>query len=207
MTLWVFDSSVPASVFSFLSAYQVHLSANCSSKGAFWKLWWNIRLISAWPKSLNKQNALFVLCPYDKTLKLDFFFIMHLSSKAMHFLFCCRKIAYEKQCSHASRTLSQYSTSNTDWIVSSLSSLITQTHTLFSLLGLSHAYVTSIGKLVGVVALKEVKSLFAFHFVLIYRLVFCHLSGFDPVMWHDELWAVLSPRASFFTLWFMQLFH
>lgn len=35
-------------------------------------------------------------------------------------------------------------------------SLITQTHTLFSLLGLSHAYVTSIGKLVGVVALKEV---------------------------------------------------
>lgn len=36
------------------------------------------------------------------------------------------------------------------------SSLITQTHTLFSLLGLSHAYVTSIGKLVGVVALKEV---------------------------------------------------
>ncbi len=31
-----------------------------------------------------------------------------------------------------------------------------QTHTLFSLLGLSHAYVTSIGKLVGVVALKEV---------------------------------------------------
>uniref|UniRef100_A0AAX7TYB0 Chloride channel, voltage-sensitive 1a n=1 Tax=Astatotilapia calliptera TaxID=8154 RepID=A0AAX7TYB0_ASTCA len=62
-----------------------------------------------------------------------------------------------------------------------------KTHTLFSLLGLSHAYVTSIGKLVGVVALKEVKSLFAFHFVLIYRLVFCHLSGFDPVMWHDEL--------------------
>lgn len=112
---------------------------------------------------------------------------MHLFSKAMHFLFCCRKIAYEKQCSHASRTLSQYSTSNTDWIVSSLSSLITQTHTLFSLLGLSHAYVTSIGKLVGVVALKEVKSLFAFHFVLIYQLVFCHLSGFDPVMWHDEL--------------------
>uniref|UniRef100_A0A8C1GUM8 Chloride channel, voltage-sensitive 1b n=1 Tax=Cyprinus carpio TaxID=7962 RepID=A0A8C1GUM8_CYPCA len=32
-----------------------------------------------------------------------------------------------------------------------------KTHTLFSLLGLSHAYVTSIGKLVGVVALKEVK--------------------------------------------------
>uniref|UniRef100_A0A4W4EXV6 Chloride channel protein n=1 Tax=Electrophorus electricus TaxID=8005 RepID=A0A4W4EXV6_ELEEL len=30
-----------------------------------------------------------------------------------------------------------------------------KTHTLFSLLGLSHAYVTSIGKLVGVVALKE----------------------------------------------------
>lgn len=33
-----------------------------------------------------------------------------------------------------------------------------QTHTLFSLLGLSHAYVTSIGKLVGVVALKEVRN-------------------------------------------------
>lgn len=75
MTLWVFDSSVPASVFSFLSVYQVHLSANCCSKGAFWKLWWNIRLISAWPKSLNKQNALFVLCPYDKTLKLEFFLL------------------------------------------------------------------------------------------------------------------------------------
>lgn len=43
---------------------------------------------------------------------------------------------------------------NTNWIV--FSSLSAQTHTLFSLLGLSHAYVTSIGKLVGVVALKEV---------------------------------------------------
>lgn len=43
---------------------------------------------------------------------------------------------------------------HTNWIMSS--SLIAQTHTLFSLLGLSHAYVTSIGKLVGVVALKEV---------------------------------------------------
>lgn len=43
--------------------------------------------------------------------------------------------------------------------------LITQTHTLFSLLGLSHAYVTSIGKLVGVVALKEVKSFFSPLFV------------------------------------------
>ncbi|TKS82222.1 Chloride channel protein 1 [Collichthys lucidus] len=32
-----------------------------------------------------------------------------------------------------------------------------ETHTLFSLLGLSHAYVTSIGKLVGVVALKELQ--------------------------------------------------
>lgn len=37
-------------------------------------------------------------------------------------------------------------------------SLFPQTHTLFSLLGLSHAYVTSIGKLVGVVALKEVSN-------------------------------------------------
>lgn len=34
---------------------------------------------------------------------------------------------------------------------------LSQTHTLFSLLGLSHAYVTSIGQLVGVVALKEVR--------------------------------------------------
>ncbi|KAI5621620.1 chloride channel 1, skeletal muscle isoform X1, partial [Silurus asotus] len=33
-----------------------------------------------------------------------------------------------------------------------------RTHTLFSLLSLSHAYVTSIGKLVGVVALKELKA-------------------------------------------------
>uniref|UniRef100_A0AAX7SR04 Chloride channel protein n=1 Tax=Astatotilapia calliptera TaxID=8154 RepID=A0AAX7SR04_ASTCA len=33
-----------------------------------------------------------------------------------------------------------------------------KTHTLFSLLGLSHAYVTSTGKLVGVVALKEVRN-------------------------------------------------
>ncbi|XP_058848176.1 chloride channel protein 1-like [Acipenser ruthenus] len=32
-----------------------------------------------------------------------------------------------------------------------------KTHTLFCLLGLSHAYVTSIGKLVGVVALKEIQ--------------------------------------------------
>uniref|UniRef100_A0A7N6BAL8 Chloride channel, voltage-sensitive 1a n=1 Tax=Anabas testudineus TaxID=64144 RepID=A0A7N6BAL8_ANATE len=37
-----------------------------------------------------------------------------------------------------------------------------KTHTLFSLLGLSHAYVTSIGKLVGVVALKEVGSKICF---------------------------------------------
>ena len=30
-------------------------------------------------------------------------------------------------------------------------------HSLFSMLGLSHAYVTSIGRLVGVVALKDVR--------------------------------------------------
>lgn len=41
-------------------------------------------------------------------------------------------------------------------LTGSCSPLFAQTHTLFSLLGLSHAYVTSIGKLVGVVALKEV---------------------------------------------------
>ncbi|XP_035769489.1 chloride channel protein 2-like [Neolamprologus brichardi] len=38
-----------------------------------------------------------------------------------------------------------------------------KTHTLFSLLGLSHAYVTSTGKLVGVVALKEVRNITLFH--------------------------------------------
>uniref|UniRef100_A0A669B3U3 Chloride channel, voltage-sensitive 1a n=1 Tax=Oreochromis niloticus TaxID=8128 RepID=A0A669B3U3_ORENI len=40
---------------------------------------------------------------------------------------------------------------------SDLFPLSPQTHTLFSLLGLSHAYVTSTGKLVGVVALKELQ--------------------------------------------------
>lgn len=43
---------------------------------------------------------------------------------------------------------------------SDLFPLSPQTHTLFSLLGLSHAYVTSTGKLVGVVALKEVRNVF-----------------------------------------------
>lgn len=33
-----------------------------------------------------------------------------------------------------------------------------QTHTIFSLLGLDHAYVTSMGRLVGVVSLKEVST-------------------------------------------------
>lgn len=37
-----------------------------------------------------------------------------------------------------------------------LSPLFLQTHTIFSLLGLDHAYVTSIGRLVGMVSLKEV---------------------------------------------------
>lgn len=32
-----------------------------------------------------------------------------------------------------------------------------QTHTIFSLLGLDHAYVTSIGRLIGMVSLKEVR--------------------------------------------------
>ncbi|KAG7235364.1 hypothetical protein INR49_032704 [Caranx melampygus] len=32
-----------------------------------------------------------------------------------------------------------------------------QTHTIFSLLGLDHAYVTSIGRLIGVVSLKELR--------------------------------------------------
>uniref|UniRef100_A0A4W5PQI6 Chloride channel, voltage-sensitive 1a n=1 Tax=Hucho hucho TaxID=62062 RepID=A0A4W5PQI6_9TELE len=44
-----------------------------------------------------------------------------------------------------------------------------KTHTLFSLLGLSHAYVTSIGKLVGVVALKEVRKRHFQIFTFFYR--------------------------------------
>ncbi|VDK48741.1 unnamed protein product, partial [Cylicostephanus goldi] len=36
-----------------------------------------------------------------------------------------------------------------------------QVHTLFSLLGLSHAYVTDCGKLVGVVGLKELRDALA----------------------------------------------
>lgn len=36
------------------------------------------------------------------------------------------------------------------------SSFCPQTHTIFSLLGLDHSYVTSTGRLVGVVSLKEV---------------------------------------------------
>uniref|UniRef100_A0A7N8WQF2 Chloride channel, voltage-sensitive 1b n=1 Tax=Mastacembelus armatus TaxID=205130 RepID=A0A7N8WQF2_9TELE len=57
-----------------------------------------------------------------------------------------------------------------------------KTHTLFSLLSLSHAYVTSIGKLVGVVALKEVKSDFFFF----YLHDFCQVSQFESVMQHDS---------------------
>ncbi|NXJ75340.1 CLCN2 protein, partial [Trogon melanurus] len=38
-----------------------------------------------------------------------------------------------------------------------LSPLFLQTHTIFSLLGLDHAYVTSIGRLVGMVSLKELR--------------------------------------------------
>ena len=34
--------------------------------------------------------------------------------------------------------------------------LCAQVHSLFSMLGLNHAYVTAIGRLIGVVALKEV---------------------------------------------------
>lgn len=96
-------------------------------------------------------------------------------------------IVYEEQCSHASRTLSYYVQYISHWLDHVLLSLITQTHTLFSLLGLSHAYVTSIGKLVGVVALKEVKS----HFFSIFFFIclFIHPSWCDPVMRHDsELW-------------------
>lgn len=43
----------------------------------------------------------------------------------------------------------------------SLSLCALQTHTIFSLLGLDHAYVTSTGRLVGVVSLKEVRDCIA----------------------------------------------
>lgn len=33
-----------------------------------------------------------------------------------------------------------------------------QVHSLFSMLGLNHAYVTAIGRIIGVVALKEVRT-------------------------------------------------
>uniref|UniRef100_A0A8C8LUV1 Chloride channel, voltage-sensitive 1a n=1 Tax=Oncorhynchus tshawytscha TaxID=74940 RepID=A0A8C8LUV1_ONCTS len=51
-----------------------------------------------------------------------------------------------------------------------------KTHTLFSLLGLSHAYVTSIGKLVGVVALKEVRKCHLLIFTFFYRSLFLFYS-------------------------------
>lgn len=42
-----------------------------------------------------------------------------------------------------------------------------QVHSLFSMLGLNHAYVTAIGRLIGVVALKEVRfRLFDFYLFL-----------------------------------------
>lgn len=65
-------------------------------------------------------------------------------------------------------------------------SLITQTHTLFSLLGLSHAYVTSIGKLVGVVALKEVHLLLLLLFFPVCLRVCCPWfapEGRDATIW------------------------
>lgn len=42
-----------------------------------------------------------------------------------------------------------------------------QTHTIFSLLGLDHAYVTSMGRLVGVVSLKEVRMCVSFKLKLL----------------------------------------
>lgn len=41
---------------------------------------------------------------------------------------------------------------------------IYKVHSLFSMLGLNHAYVTSIGRLVGVVALKDVR-IFEYYFL------------------------------------------
>ena len=67
------------------------------------------------------------------------------------------------------------------WSLFVLSPLSPQTHTLFSLLGLSHAYVTSIGKLVGVVALKEVR----LHFCLC-ELFFYFQLCLMKVNWHQK---------------------
>lgn len=44
---------------------------------------------------------------------------------------------------------------------------ILKVHSLFSMIGINHAYVTKIGKLVGVVALKEV-NLQLIHFLLVF---------------------------------------
>lgn len=64
-----------------------------------------------------------------------------------------------------------------------------QTHTLFSLLGLSHAYVTSIGKLVGVVALKEVGNQISAYSFLVFP------SSFFTI---EEVWFLRALSFSFF---------
>lgn len=44
-------------------------------------------------------------------------------------------------------------------------------HSLFSMIGINHAYVTKIGKLVGVVALKEVNWLLIMYFFLLHTII------------------------------------
>lgn len=48
-------------------------------------------------------------------------------------------------------------------------------HSLFSMIGINHAYVTKIGRLVGVVALKEVRMDDRFEFNLVLISIFCFI--------------------------------
>lgn len=49
---------------------------------------------------------------------------------------------------------------------------ILKVHSLFSMVGINHAYVTKIGRLVGVVALKEVSSRSLNYFIIFFTLNF-----------------------------------
>lgn len=69
-----------------------------------------------------------------------------------------------------------------------------QTHTIFSLLGLDHAYVTSMGRLVGVVSLKEVCN--SVWWKLFYLYVICSTSPLS-----SPLFLALLPVFLFFSGW------
>jgi len=47
-------------------------------------------------------------------------------------------------------------------------------HSMFSLLGINHAYVTAIGELIGIVSLKEVIRAFFKKSIQILRIVLCY---------------------------------